>query len=522
MRLTTKYTYVYRVIGIVGCLMVLGSVFIPWVTIDGGALGDYEEGDSPTGWALANLEKGGNFEENIFAYLFMIVFAFLIFPIIGLILIALGRDARGIGYYITSMAIFFIILIIFLLPMIQGAIQAPSDPFAGLSTDEIEEIMNSNPEAYQKMVDEQEVRARIMAMKDVKMGFGLGLMLTIAGGIITYIGARLSASDAERVADLYKYFILLKEAHKDDKITKEAEDLLAMERRIYKITREEHEMILAKLFPDEREFRKALDMHDNPIDLDAKILGRAKSDYELLLREAHKDGRITKEEADLLKMQRKIYGISQREHEELLWKMFPNEKDFQYALFQHDKPVDMDRMLMDKELQDYEVFVAQAYRSGNPTDEEKEMLSVIRERLSISDEDHEMVMGFLLTEGKIKETVVDIPKVPPPPKWEEKPPDKKEKPKVRIEKKPEKKPGKKPEPGPPTQVGEVKGAVTKETPKPAAKTKPPAGPPKKETPKEKPPSKVKCTKCGNTIVVPDKPRPIKLECSKCGATGTIK
>jgi hypothetical protein len=326
MHITTKYTYVYRLIGIIGCVLVLASLIMPWVTISVGSLQGFDEGSSPTGWQLANLDKGGAWDENIMGYLFMIVYSFVILPPVGIIFLAIGKDARGIGYYLIIMSIFFLLLLLLMLPVIQESIPTPPNPYNELTQEEIDLL---TPE-QKKAMDEQIVhRDKIINMKKLKFTPSIGVILAVAGAIVTYVGARLVLKDTERLADMYNYYVLLVEAHKGGRITKEEEDLLAAQRKLYKVTRQEHEM--------------------------------------------------------------------------LLHRMYPEQKDFENAVYMHDHPVDMDRMIIEKSLQDYEVFVAQAMGHGEPTKEELQMLEVIRRTLNISMDDHYMVVEYLKADGRIKE-----------------------------------------------------------------------------------------------------------------------
>lgn len=476
MRITTKYTYVYRIIGIIGCLLVLGSLFVPWINITVGEIQDFEEGAAPTGWQLANLEKGGEWDANIFAYLFMIVYVFLILAPIGILIIAIGKDGRGIGYYLTSMSIFFLVLIIFLMPMIQESIPIPEDPYESMTQEQIDALDAST---RLKLEEQLEHRDRIINMKMVRMGPAMGIMLTVVGGIVTYIGSRLVARDGERVHNIYAYYILLKEAHKGGRITKEEEDLLTAQRRMHKISREEHESLLKKMFPEERQFQQAVYMHDHPID--------------------------------------------------------------------------MDRMIIEKHLQDYEVFLTQAYSHGKPTDEELQMLEIIRRTIDISMEDHYMILDYLKAEGRIKKRrsrpkkmgtrlaeVPDEVKVPPQEEgpryvhsWEYKStitretpldpgsPAQGQPPGERPPRDPRK--GVPPKPGPapegPPKLGEPKGAPPPPKKEPSSKAKPrPEKAPKK---RPKRPSRVKCTKCGTKIPVPPGDGPVTIKCPKCGISGKI-
>jgi hypothetical protein len=529
MRITTKYTYVYRLIGIIGCLLVLASLIMPWVTIGVGSLQSFPEGSAPTGWQLANLDKGGAWDENIMGYLFMIVYSFVILPPIGIIFLAIGKDARGIGYYLIIMSIFFLLLLLLMLPVIQESIPTPPNPY-GEMTDEERALLT--PEQNKSLQEQMVHRDKILNMKKLQFVPAIGVILAVAGAVVTYVGARLVMKDTERLADMYNYYVLLVEAHKGGRITKEEEDLLAAQRKLYKVTRQEHEM--------------------------------------------------------------------------LLHRMYPQQQDFDNAVYMHDHPVDMDRMIIEKSLQDYEVFVAQAMGHGEPTKEELQMLEVIRRTLNISMDDHYMVVEYLKADGRIKEAVpgkptkklADVPKevmpaqeatpryvqswhykstitretpldsetpaadekplskttfVPPPLKAE-----KGSKPSigdvmggedtaVKPVTKPEVPPAKPivppaptvapgpivvPRPGtiptPPKEEPKVPEPLDEEedleeapvAPKPIV-APPPAAPAEPAKPKSKRPTKVKCNKCGTTIPVPPSDVPVQIKCPGCGVTGKI-
>jgi|GEM_PF-4096897 len=537
MRITTKYTYAYRLIGVIGCLLVLASLIMPWVTISVGTLQSYGTNSAPTGWQLANLDKGGAWDENIMGYLFMIVYSFVILPPIGIIMLAIGKDARGIGYYLIVMSIFFLLLLLLMLPVIQESIPTPPNPYGELSPEEIANLTTEQKSA----LDQQQIhRDKILNMKRLQFVPAIGVILAVAGAVVTYVGARLVMKDTERLGDLYNYYVLLVEAHKGGRITKEEEELLAAQRKLYKVTRQEHEMLLHRMYPD--------------------------------------------------------------------------QKEFENAAYMHDHPVDMDRMIIEKSLQDYEVFVAQAMGHGEPTKEELQMLEVIRRTLNISMDDHYMVVEYLKNEGKIKESpqgppkpvkrLSDVPKdclpsdastpryvqswqykstitrdtpldaqapaagsepvskttfVPPPLKADKgtKPPNVgdvmggedapvKAPPKIEappaVPAKPTTPPVAKPAPGPivvprpgpavtppkeepkvPEPLDEEEAPeVPPEASKPIVAAPPPAVPaPEPAKPKPKRPTKVKCNKCGTTIPVPPSDVPVTIKCPGCGVTGKI-
>ena len=530
MRITTKYTYVYRLIGIIGCILVLASLIMPWVTISVGTLQGYGENSAPTGWQLANLDKGGAWDENIMGYLFMIVYSFVILPPIGIIFLAIGKDARGIGYYLIIMSIFFLLLLLLMLPVIQESIPTPPDPYGELTQEE-RDLLTSE---QNKSLGEQMIhREKILNMKRLKFVPSIGVILAVAGSIVSYVGARLVLKDTERLGEIYNYYVLLVEAHKGQRITKEEEDLLAAQRKLHKVTRQEHEM--------------------------------------------------------------------------LLHRMYPQQADFESAVYMHDHPVDMDRMIIEKSLQDYEVFVAQAMGHGEPTKEELQMLEVIRRTLNISMDDHYMVVEYLKADGRIKEAappkptkkLAEVPKevqtaqdttpryvqswhykstitretpvdsltpaageeplskttfVPPPLKSDKgaKPPSLGdvmggEDTPTKMPSKPEAPPATPAKPTtPPTpkiapgpivvpRLGTV-AAPPKEEPKVPEQldeeeapevpgpvvTPPPAAPaPESAKPKPKRPTKVKCNKCGTTIPVPPSEVPVTIKCPGCGVSGKI-
>ena len=330
--ITTKNTYMYRVIGVVGAALILLGVFLPWVTIDAGKLESFDTGAAPSGWQLVNLPKDFSANMNIIAFLFVFVYILIIGSIIAMIMIGIGSDGQPSTGMALFLIIFYLLIALFLLPMVQSAIPVPSDPYEGV-TDEDLAIMREqmSAEEYQARIDEMNMMKakhdQVMEMKEVRFGLQYGLILCLIGSITGYAGARLVNSDTAKRINLEK--------------------------------------------------------------------------YRMLLVEAHKDGRITKEVADLLGQQRRMFGISKDDHEYVLLDIFPDPKEHQIAVQQHLHPLDMDRIIMEKRLQEYEIFLIQAYRKGEPTREEAEMLFTIRRTQGISVEDHNMVLNILIQDGRI-------------------------------------------------------------------------------------------------------------------------
>ncbi len=479
--LVTRFTYPFRAIAAVGFLVALGGVFAPFVTFQNGGVDPYQDGDSPSGWELANLDKNKPLEQNIIAMLFVFDYAFVILGPLGALFSLLGRDARGMAMYLAYIGGFLLVTALVLLPTLQESIPVPQQPpecTAAALQDTLDQYGQAAYDAQKAQCDQvDEPRKRILAAKAIRLAPAAGLFIVLAGAVAAYVGARLVAGDESKRQKMDIYVVFLKEAHKDGKISREEEELLALERRLHGITREDHELSLRHLFPDPQQF--------------------------------------------------------------------------EYAVYQHQNPIDIDRMILEKHLQNYETFLAQAYRKGDPTDEEMEMLAVIRRQVSISPADHDMILTYLIQEGRIP-----MPKrygpgwgtggrsMPAPPAEEKKPAERPRSAHVpppapppvtptetrpaRAERRSPPPTESAPEPPPspkaaPAEVPRPARPKPAPTPEPAPAKAPPAE--EKTTTAAAaaaPARRVRCPKCRYSIEVASEKRPMKLECPGCHYTGTLK
>ncbi len=421
--LVTKYTYLYRAIATVGFLLAIGAIFAPWIAIESGQVGDFGDGATPTGWQLVNLNLSGPFEQNLFGYLFVGLWVVLVVGALGAILAVVGRDPRGMGAYVAMLAIGYLVLMLFLLPTIQATIPLPPDGCTPEQRQAIADALadgdSATAQRLQQACDALNLnRERVLTVKETRLLPTFGAFLAVAGGVVAFIGGRLVARDTEKI-------------------------------------------------------------------------GRMRTYHELLV-EAHKDGRITVEEEDLLAVQRRIYGINRDEHETVLRHMFPEQHAFEDAVYMHQNPIDVDRLLLERNLQDYGVYAAQAYRKGAPSAEEREMLAVIRSTLNISRHDHEMILANLAAEGKI----------PPAPRgtmreghggWMA------------------------PEGASPAATAAIEPPPPARPLGRAAAAPPAVAPPLAPTPK-----RVKCPNCKGPIEVASEERPLPLNCPSCGHSGMLR
>ena len=319
----TRFTYLYRAVAVTGFVLAAVAIFLPWIIVTNGSMGDLGEGTTATGWDLLNLDMSGPVEQNLFAYLFLGLWLILITAGIGALLAAVGRDPRGAGGYLATLAIGYLILIMFALPPIQDAIPIPPDACPAEMQDRIAEARASGDSALAEQLEGQCAsfnagRNRVIAIRDVRILPTFGMFAVVAGGIVAYVGGRAVGRDSEKIGRMRTYHTLLAEAHKDGRITQEEEDLLALQRRLYAISREEHEMVLRHMFPENEAFEDAVYMHQNPIDVDRLLLEKGLQDYESYVQQAYRKGAPTEEEREMLAVIRRTLNISPHDHEMVL------------------------------------------------------------------------------------------------------------------------------------------------------------------------------------------------------------
>lgn len=129
--LATKYTWLYRGFGALGCGLVILGIFLPWATISAGKIGPFGPGDTPTGWDLAYSQKNMGNIVNIGGAVFIAVFIMLLFAGIGVVVMLMGRDGASFSYFLISTSVFFLVFMLILLPFAQQSIPTPSGTSGG-------------------------------------------------------------------------------------------------------------------------------------------------------------------------------------------------------------------------------------------------------------------------------------------------------------------------------------------------------------------------------------------------------
>ncbi|MGQ9583511.1 MAG: hypothetical protein ACUVV6_08390, partial [Thermoplasmatota archaeon] len=320
--LTTKRTYLYRGLGALACGLVVLGVMLPWAAITDGRIGPFGAGSSPSGWDMAATQKNLGSSLNIASVIFASVLGVLIFAVLGMITLALGRNGVGYGYFLTTTAVFFLVFMLAALPYVQESIPVPEDPLTPEKRAEIEAVNATDPargsELYSEAVKLQEDREKVLEWKNLKMVPQLGLYLTLAGSVLTYVFARLIVSDSAKLANYKRYAALLSQVHADRKVTKDEAELLARERQLLNISQEEHEHIIRGTVEDPATQQRLLEMHAHPIDVERVLRDREFDAYRRALVQAHMDGKVTEDEAELLRVQREALGITDADHEAIL------------------------------------------------------------------------------------------------------------------------------------------------------------------------------------------------------------
>ena len=127
--LATKYTYLYRGMGALGCGLVLLGIFLPWASVTDGKIGPFPAGSEPSGWDLAYKQQMSGSNLKIGGIIFSAVFGMVIFAVIALAAYGFGRDCTSFCYFLISSSIFFLVFMLAILPFAQQAIPVPADPF---------------------------------------------------------------------------------------------------------------------------------------------------------------------------------------------------------------------------------------------------------------------------------------------------------------------------------------------------------------------------------------------------------
>jgi len=302
MMLTTKYTWLYRGFGALGCGLVILGIFLPWAAVTAGKIGPFSEGDAPSGWDMAYSQKNIGSSVNVAGAIFVTIFVMLAFAGIGLAVMLLGRNGASFSYFLISTSVFFLIFMLFLLPYVQQYIPSPEVPGGG----------------QQVPSDINSTRALIQEWKDLKMAPLGGFYLSFAGAILAYVGSRLIVNDSARLVNYRKYAALLAQAHADGKVTTDEEGLLAKERELLKISRDEQVYLIRKTVPDPGLQERLIAMHDKPLDIEKILRAREFETYRRSLARAHSAGMPGQEVSDLLSIEREGLGISEADHDAIM------------------------------------------------------------------------------------------------------------------------------------------------------------------------------------------------------------
>ena len=213
--LTTKYTYLYRGLGALGCGLVLLGIFLPWATVTDGKIGPFPKDSTPTGWDLAYKQQMSGTTLNIGGLIFSAVFGMVIFAIIALIAYGLGRDCTSFCYFLISSSVFLLVFMVALLPMAQQAIPVPADPFTPERQAQLDALNATDPaegsRQYTELMKLEEQRETVLQWKNLKMVPHLGFILTFSGSVLAYVGARLVNSDKRM--DLRQLKAVIKHKH---------------------------------------------------------------------------------------------------------------------------------------------------------------------------------------------------------------------------------------------------------------------------------------------------------------------
>jgi DNA-directed RNA polymerase subunit RPC12/RpoP len=301
--LTTKYTWLYRGFGALGCGLVLLGIFLPWATISAGGIGPFGPGDTPTGWDLAYSQKSLGSSVNIAGAVFIAVFMLLLFAVIGMIVMVAGRDGASFSYFLISTSVFFLLFMLILLPYAQQSIPLPSGP-SGDSGGLPGGLNNTT--------------SMVQQWKDLKLNPLGGFYLSFAGSIVAYVASRMIVADTSRITNYRKFSAMLAQAHKDGKVTTDEEALLAKEREILKISRDEQIYIIRQTVPDPALQERLIQMHDKPVDIEQILRTREFDTYKKGLVHAYGSGTIGPEASEMLALMREGLSISDRDHDAML------------------------------------------------------------------------------------------------------------------------------------------------------------------------------------------------------------
>ena len=485
--LTTKYTYVYRAMGALGCGLVLLGIFLPWASITDGRIGPFPAGTAPSGWDLAYKQQMSGPTLNIGGIIFGAVFGMVIFAIMGLVGYGLGRDCTSFCYFLISSSVFFLLFMLLLLPMVQQGIPVPPDPFTPERQAQLALLNATDPaegsRQYTEMMTLNEQRETVLQWKNLRMVPHIGFIITFAGSVLAYAGAKLVNADNLRLANWRKYQTLLSQVHADGKVTTDEAAILARERQLLKISREEHEAIIRRTVADPGAQQRLLAMHDAPIDVENVLRTREFETYKRSLVQAHLDGKVTHDESELLRTQREGLGISEADHEAMMNELIESGRIVMSGPVSKPKTVPA-------QSQTVQASPASAPPAASPPAPGARPPPVPPPMESPSPAPRPESPSPSAGPGETPLPPRPVLYAPPPTGQRSA------------------------DPGPSGRVSLLSPGL------PGQQAPPPVSPPE-GAPKE-PLKRVKCTKCGETIPIFTMDRPLELVCPKCGFRGMLR
>ncbi|MEM4729366.1 MAG: hypothetical protein QXH42_06375 [Thermoplasmata archaeon] len=486
--LTTKYTYAYRALGALGAGLVLLGIFLPWANITDGRIGPFRAGETPTGWALAYEQQMVGGRLNIGGAIFFAVFGMVIFATFGVFAIAAGRNGIGLGYFLLGSSAFFVVFMVALLPYVQQGIPVPDDPLTPDKVAEIEALNATDPargsELYSEALKLKEQRDKILEWKNLRMVPQYGLILSLAGSVLAYVFARLVVSDNAKLENYKRYAALLAQVHADGKVTKDEAELLARERQLLKLSWEEHELILRQTVREPASQQRLLEMHRRPVDVERILRDREFDSYRRALVQAYKDGKLTEDEAALLRVQRESLGITDADHDAILAELVASGEVTMKGPTATEKLARADTMATPPATPAAPPLRPAPSPSPPPPHSAREP--------------------------------APVPPQPQPPPPAMKPPPALEQPSVPPPY----------QPAPPIQTPEAPPqppVPSSSTPAPAPSSRSSAAPAPEASPESGATMKrVRCTKCRTQIPVSSPERPLRIKCPGCGFEGTLR
>lgn len=461
--LTTKNTYLYRGLGALGCGLVLLGIFLPWAAVTDGKIGPFPTGTAPSGWDLAYKQQMSGSSLNIGGAIFAAVFGMVIFAIIGLVAYGLGRDCTSFCYFLISSSVFFLIFMLAILPSVQQGIPVPADQFTPEKQAQLNTLNATDPaegsRQFSELIKLQEERDTVLQWKNLKLVPQAGFIISFAGSVLAYVGARLVNSDNTRLENWRKYQAILSQVHADGKVTTDEAAILAKERQMLRLSKEDHELIIRRTVADPGMQNRLLAMHDAPIDIEQVLRAREFETYKRSLVQAHADGRVTQDESDLLRTQREGLGITDADHE----------------------------AMMNELIDSGEIVVS------GPAPKARDPPAPARPASQAPPSGPPQPTAQAQTPLPSKPVLYSEPSVQRAPA----------------------------EPGPSAPVSLLSSTVPGQSaPPPPPPVPPPIPPP--EGPSKTPLKNVKCTKCGETIPIFTEDRPLELVCPKCGFKGMLR